>query len=90
MHAFILDGIPLRLKVEDIYFITILSQQGEVVNCTDRGLGEGMTMYECIVVYFLLNIDKVGSKFPISAIQILSIKVIILFLLRIAGLGSLH
>jgi hypothetical protein len=31
-EAFNLDEKPLRIKVDDIYFITGLSPQGEVVN----------------------------------------------------------
>ena len=31
-ESFNLDGQPLRIEVEDIYFLTGLSHQGEVVN----------------------------------------------------------
>jgi hypothetical protein len=31
-ESFNLDRKPLRIEVEDIYFITILSRRGEVVN----------------------------------------------------------
>lgn len=34
--AFMIDQMPLRIEVEDIYFITGLSQRGEVVHSTSR------------------------------------------------------
>ena len=37
-EAFMLDGMPLRIKVEDIYFITGLSYRGKVVNIWDHGV----------------------------------------------------
>jgi len=36
-EAFNLDGKPLRIEVDDIYFITGLSRQGEVVNLKSQG-----------------------------------------------------
>ena len=32
IEAFILDGMPLKLEVDDIYFIMVLSHRSEVVN----------------------------------------------------------
>lgn len=34
--AFMIDQMPLRIEVEDIYFITGLSQRGEVVHSRGR------------------------------------------------------
>lgn len=34
--AFMIDQMPLRIEVEDIYFITGLSRRGEVVHSTGR------------------------------------------------------
>jgi hypothetical protein len=45
-EAFNLDGKPLRIEVDEIYFITGLSRRGEVVNLKARGVGGGMTMEE--------------------------------------------
>ena len=50
-EAFIPDGMPLRLEVEDIYFIIGLSSRGEVVNLKAQGVGGGLTIEEYIVVY---------------------------------------
>ena len=59
--AFHLDEIPLRLKVEDTYFITRLSRRGEVVDLRARGVGGGLTIEEYIVVYCLLDTKKIES-----------------------------
>ena len=45
-EAFNIDGKPLRIEVDDIYFITILSHWGEVVNLKAPGDRGGMTMEE--------------------------------------------
>ena len=90
IEAFQLDGMPPRLKVEDVYFITGLSHRGEVVNLRDRGVGGGLTIDEYIVVYCLLETNKVGSQVPVNSIWSLNFKVIVLLLARITGLASLH
>ena len=50
-----LDGIPLRLEVEDIYFIIGPSRRGEVVNLRAHGLDKGLTIKENIDVYCILD-----------------------------------
>ena len=37
LESFHIDGMPLTIEVEDIYFITGLSRWGEVVNLRSRG-----------------------------------------------------
>ena len=58
IEAFQLDGMPLRLEVEDVYFITGLSHRGEVVNLRARGVGGGLTINEYIFIYFLPHTKK--------------------------------
>ena len=41
-ESFSLDGKPLRIEVEDIYFLNGLSRQGEVVNLKAWGYGNNM------------------------------------------------
>ena len=89
--SFQIYGMSLTIEVEDIYFITRISQWGEVVNlCSHGGLGGGLTIDEYIVVYCYLDTNKVGSEVPTNAIQVLGLKAILLTLGRIAGLASLH
>ena len=61
-ESFHIDGISLTIEVEDIYFITGLSQQGEVVNLHYRGgPGGGMTIDDYITVYYYPDAEKVWS-----------------------------
>ena len=90
IDTFQIDGIPLRLEVEDIYFITRLSRRGKIVNLRACGVGGGLTIDEYIAVYYLLETEKVGIQVLVNAILNLSLKVIVLVLGRIARLASLH
>ena len=89
-EEFQLDGFPLRLEVEDIYFITSLSHQGKVVKLRVHGVGGGLTIDEYIVFYYILDIEKIKSQVPMNAIHSLSLKVLVLALERITGLALLH
>jgi hypothetical protein len=50
-EAFNLDGQPLRIEVEDIYFLTRLSHRGEVVNLKSLGAESGMNIEDCIATH---------------------------------------
>jgi hypothetical protein len=89
-ERFILDGKPLRIKVEDIYFLTGLSCRREVVNIKSCVAGSGMKIKEYINAHCVAGTPKVGSQVPIRAISNLSLKFIVLILTRIIGLTSLH
>ena len=82
-----LDGMPLRLEVEDIYFIIGLSQQGEVVKLSACGVGGGVTIEEYITVYCLLDIENIESQVLVNSIRSLSLRVIVLVLAKIEGFG---
>ena len=82
--------MSLTIEVEDIYFITRLSQWGEVVNLHSHGPRGGLTIDEYITVYCYLDMEKVGSQIPTNSIQVLGLKAILLTSGRIAGLASLH
>ena len=88
--TFHIDGMSLSIEVEDIYFITGLSQWGEVVNLRPHGPRGGLTIDEYIVVYYFPNIENVGSWILTISIQVLGLKAILLALVRIAELASLH
>jgi hypothetical protein len=85
-----IDGKPLRIEVEDIYFLTGLSRQGEVVNLKSRGVGSGMKIEEYIDAHYVAGTPKVGIQVPIQAINNLSLKIIVLVLNKITGSTSLH
>ena len=67
-EAFQLDGMSFKLKVEDIYFIIGLSRWGEIVNLQALGVGGGLTIEEYLAVYFLLDIEKIGSQVSVNVI----------------------
>ena len=55
--------MSLTIEVEYIYFITRISQWGEVVNLCSRGGPEGgLTIDEYIVVYCYPDTENVGSQ----------------------------
>ena len=82
--------MSLTIEVEDIYFITGLSRQGEVVNLHSRGPEGVLTIDEYIAVYCFSDTKKVGSQISTNSIQVLGLKDILLALGRIAGLALLH
>jgi hypothetical protein len=87
---FILNGKPLRIEVEDIYFLTGLSCRGEVVEIKSCGAGSGMKVKEYIEAHCVAGTPMVGSQIPIQAIGNLSLNIIVLILTRIIGSTSLH
>jgi hypothetical protein len=48
IEAFNVDGKPLRIEVDDIYFITGLYHRGEVVNIKSRGARGGMNIEDSL------------------------------------------
>jgi hypothetical protein len=89
-ESFNLDGKPLSIEVENIYFLTGLSRQGEVMNLKAQGVGSGMNIEEYIDAHCVAGTKKVGSQIPIRAINNLSLKIVVLVLTRIIGSTSLH
>jgi hypothetical protein len=73
-ESFNLDGQPLRIEVEDIYLLTGLSRQGEVVNLKVRGAGSSMKIEEYIDTHCIVGTKKVRSQIPIRKINNLSPK----------------
>jgi hypothetical protein len=89
-ETFNLDGQPLRIEVEDIYFLTILSHHGEVVNLKERGAGSSMNIEDYIATHYIVGTEKVGNQLLIRAINNLSLNIFVLVLTQIIGSTSLH
>jgi hypothetical protein len=89
-ERFILDGKPLRIEVEDIYFLIGLSRRGEVVDLKSCGAGSGMKVEEYIEAHCVARTSMVGSQIPIQAIGNHSLNIIVLILTRIIGSALLH
>ena len=64
-ESFNLDGQPLRIEVEDIYFLTGLSCRGEVVKLKSWGERSRMKIEEYIDSHCVAGTPKVGSQLPI-------------------------
>ena len=79
-ESFNLDGKPLRIEVEDIYFLMGLSCWGEVVNLKSQGDGSGMKIEKYIYTHYIAGTKKVGSQLPIQVINNLSLKIVVLVL----------
>jgi hypothetical protein len=82
-ESFNLDGQPLRIQVEDIYFFTMLSRWGEVMNLKSQGYGRGTEIEDYIDAPCVAGTLKVWSQFPIRAINNLILKIVVLILTRI-------
>jgi hypothetical protein len=52
-EAFNLDGQPLRIEVEDIYFLIGLFHHGEVVKLKAKGAGTGMNIEDYISTHYV-------------------------------------
>jgi hypothetical protein len=89
-EAFNIDGKPLRIEVDDVYFITGFSRQGDMVNIKAQGTRGGRTMEDYIATYCIANTKKVGSQLPIRVIENLSLNIIVLVITQISGSASLH
>jgi len=61
VEAFMLDCQPLRIEVEDIYFLTGLSPRGMVASLKDRNIG-GLMVYEYMPYIVLQGQRKLGLK----------------------------
>ena len=53
--------MPFKLEVECMYFIIGLSHRDDVVNSRSHGLGGGITIKEYIAIYFIPDIENIGS-----------------------------
>jgi hypothetical protein len=89
-ERFNLDGKPLRIEVEDIYFLMGLSHWGEVVNLKAQGAGSNMKIEEYIDAHCIAWTEKFVSQLPIRAIKNLILNIVFLILTWITGSTSLH
>jgi hypothetical protein len=88
-YVLMLDRKPIKLEVEDIYFIIGLSLRGDIVNLMTL-CGGKMTIEEYIATYCASGTQKVGIQFQIYNIESLSLKIILCTITRILGSMTLH
>ena len=86
--CFIIDQMPIRIEVEDIYFITGLSWRGEPVDLHGKPLG-GLTMEDYIHVYCVEGSKKFGTQIAIKYLRDLHMKILLFTIGWVAG-STLH
>jgi len=84
-----IDQMPLKMEIEDIYFITSLSRRGEVVHSTSRSWGS-LSFEDYVHIYFLGHPKKIGSQIPIKHVESLSLRIILFTIAKVNGANSLH
>lgn len=87
--AFMIDHMPLRIEVEEIYFITSLSRRGEVMHSTGRTRSR-LSVEDCVHIYSRGHPKKIGSQIPIKHVESLSLRISLFTIARVNGLASLH
>src|ERR1700733_1099097 len=80
-EAFMIDQMPLRVEVEDIYFITGLSQRGEVVHSRGR-TWSSLTIEDYVQIYCPRHSKKVGSQISTTHVDSLSLRIILFTMAR--------
>jgi hypothetical protein len=88
-NVFMLDGQSLTIKVEDIYFITILSHRGDLFIIITQG-EIGMTIENYISSYCTPGTQWLRSQIQIRNIEDLCLKVVIHTITRIERYDVLH
>ena len=91
LGMFNIQGETLELTVEDIYFITGLSQRGAPVNLegTGRG-GDPLSVQNYVDVFCRPGTQKKGSSILIADIQDVTLQVLASTIVRILGSAGLH
>lgn len=84
-----IDQMPLRIELEDVYFITRLSRRGEPVDLHGKPIG-GLNVGDYVQVYYFDGAKKVGTQIPIKYVRDLYMKILLFTNGRVAGLASLH
>jgi hypothetical protein len=84
-----IEGQSLTPMTEDIYFLTDLSRRGEPVNMHTFS-PKPFNIEDYIRIYCEFDIEKVGSQVPIHNITSLTLRVILLLIVRITRSEFLH
>ena len=87
--CFMIDQMPLRVKIEDIYFIIGLSRRGEPVNFQHKATG-GLNVEDYIRVYYAEGTQKIRTQTPIRDVQGLHMKILIFAIFIVVRSTSLH
>lgn len=81
--------MPLRIEIEDIYFIMGHPRRGEKVHSTGRARGS-LSVEDYVRIYYPGNPEKVGSHIPIKYVESLSLRILLFTIARVNGSTTLH
>ena len=81
--------MSLRVEMEDIYFITVLSRRGEVIQSRGRSQS-ALSIEDYVQIYCPGHPRKVGSQISITHVASLSLRIILFTMARVNGSSSLH
>jgi len=81
--------MPLRLEVEDIYFIIGHSRRGEVMHSIGRMRGS-LLVEDYVHIYCSGHLEKIGSQIPIKHVESLSLRILLFTVAWVNGSASLH
>lgn len=84
--AFVIDKMPQRIKIEDIYFITGLYRRGEIVQPIVRTRGS-LSVEDYTYIYYRGNVEKVGIEIPIKYVECLSLIILLFTISRVKHLS---
>ncbi len=87
--AFMIDQMPLRIEIEDIYFITGLSRRGQVVHLTGK-MGGSLSVEVYVHIYYPRHPENIGSQIPIKHVESLSLRILLFTIAWVNGSASLH
>ena len=82
--------MPLRIEVEDIYFITGLSRRGDPIDLHGKLVARGLTVEDYVQVYCVEDAQNVGTQIPIRDLKDLYMNILLFTIGRVAGSTSLH
>ncbi len=84
-----IDQIPQRIEINDIYFIIRLSRWGEIEHSTSRTRGS-LSVEDYIHIYCPDHPENIGSHIPIRHVESLSWKILLFTIARVNGYAALH
>ena len=84
-----IEKMPLWIEVEDIYFVTSLSQRGVVMHLTGR-TRSSHSVEDYVHIYCPGHPKKIGSQIPIKHVESFLLRILLFSIARVNGSSSLH
>ena len=88
-EVFVVQGHRIELKIQDVYFLTVLSPLGMVGN-TQPVLPRGRNIMEYVERHCRPGLQVKGTQIPIGDLEILETRGVVTAVLRILGSQAFH